>query len=418
MTRLTECIGPAFWGLHRDLATHAHTHYWCAGGRASGKSSWISVEIILGIMREPGANAVVYRKVGATLLDSVFAQLLWAIDTLGVSDYWIARKSPMQLIYKPTGQQILFRGADDPAKSKSIKFRRGFCAFLWFEELAEFHGMEDIRSIIQSTIRGGHDAAILYSYNPPKTARNWVNESALVPMEGRIVHRSTYKGMPAEWLGEEFLAMARDLEQTNPTAYAHEYLGEVTGTGGQVFDNLQLRAPTEEELAGADRVYCGLDFGFAVDPDSFVKWGYDRKRRRLVLLEEYEGARTPTETLAAIVKQKAGGHPVICDSAEPRMIDELRRRSIIVAPAKKGPDSIEQGMRWLQERAAIIIDPAKCPKAAATFSAYEYAQDKNGDFLPSYPDRDNHSIDATRYALETESAHRVATTTKRRDWGL
>lgn len=421
--RLSECIAPAFWPLHRDLAEHLHTHYWLKGGRASSKSSFVAIEIILGMMRTPDANAVVYRRVADTILDSVYATLLWAIDLLGVQEFWRATKSPMQLIYKPTGQVILFRGADDPAKSKSIKFRRGYCAFLWFEELTEFRGMADVRSIMESVVRGanvrqGKKTAILYTYNPPKTSRNWTNESALAPMEDRIVHHSTYLDVPPEWLGEQTIALARDLEKHNPSAYAHEYLGEVTGTGGEVFDNLQLRAPTPEETAGADRVFCGLDFGFAVDPDSFVKWGYDRKRRRLVMLEEYEGARTPTETLAAIVKKGAGAHPVTCDSAEPRMIEELRRRGIAAHAAKKGPDSIEHGMRWLQELSAIIIDPETCPKAAQTFSAYEYAQDKNGDFLPAYPDRDNHSIDATRYALETVSAMRQAKTIKRGELGL
>lgn len=416
--KLSECISPAFWDLHLDLKAHRHLHYWCDGGRASGKSSWIAIEIILGMMRTPGANAVVYRRVAETLLDSVYAQLIWAIEQLGVEDYWRAYKSPMQLVFLPTGQKILFRGADDPAKSKSIKFQKGYCAYLWFEELAEFPGPEAVRSIIQSVIRGGHDAAILYSYNPPKTARNWVNESALQPMEGRIVHHSDYRTMPREWLGEEFLAMAKELHDTNYTAYAHEYLGVVTGTGGQVFDNLQLRKAAPEELAGADRIYCGLDFGFAVDPDAFVKWGYDRKHRRLVLMDEYESARTPTETLAALVRRSAAGRHVTCDSADPRMIDELRRRSVNAIGAKKGPDSVEHGMRWLQELAAIIIDPDACPKAAKEFSAYEYMQDRNGDFLPAYPDRGNHLIDATRYAMETESRQRVAKTMKRRDWGL
>lgn len=418
MKRLTDCIGPAFYTLHNDLKHKGHTHYWCKGGRASGKSSWISLEIILGMMRNAEKNAIVYRKVGATLLDSVFASLLWAVDELGVSEYWTALKSPMQMTYKPTGQKILFRGADDPTKSKSIRFRHGYCGYLWFEELAEFSGPEDIRSIIQSAIRGGNSAAIFYSYNPPKTARSWVNEAALEPMDGRIVHESTYLQMPSEWLGDEFLAIADHLRETNPQAYAHEYLGEVTGTGGQVFDNLQLRPATPDELAAADRVYCGQDFGFAVDPDAFVKWGFDRRRMRLVLLDAYMGSHTPTETLAEFVRKSASGRVVTCDSADPRMINELRRRSVNAVGARKGPDSIEHGLRWLQELGAIIIDPDRFPQVAREFSGYEYLRDRTGNFLPAYPDKDNHSIDATRYAMETESMQRIAITKKRKDWGL
>ena len=382
------------------------------------KSSFCGIEIPLGMMLDEQANAVVYRKVSAELWDSVFEQLLWGIEMLGVSEMWRYTKKPMMLEYKPTGQRIIFRGADDPNKSKSIKFRKGYCKYLWFEELTEFAGMEEIRIIVQSLIRGGEAAVVLGSYNPPKSAQSWVNAEAMIPRDDRIVHKTTFLEAPQEWLGKKFLAEAEHLKNTNERAYRHEYLGEITGTGGQVFDNLEIREITDEEMEQMDRPFIGLDFGFAVDPDACVKWHYDKRTRKLYALAEYYGARTPQEVLAEKVSAIAGNHIVTCDSAEARMIAELRRMGVKTLPAKKGADSVRHGMRWLQDLGGIVIDPKRTPNIAREFSAYEYKQDRFGNFLAEYPDKDNHAIDATRYALESIATESVAKTINRAALGL
>ena len=411
--RLSDLIAPAFHDLHVDVRQKLHSEYWLMGGRGSTKSSFIALEIILGIMRTPDANAIVYRKVANTLRESVYEQLISAIDWLKVHDFFQFRASPLEIRYKPTGQRIIFRGADDPSKSKSIKLSKGFFGFLWFEELAEFQGMNAIRTIIASVIRGippGEKAMIFYSYNPPISANNWVNEEAMKEVPGRRKHHSTYLGVPPLWLGEAFMAAAEALKNSNERAYRHMYLGEVTGTGGNVFDNLQLRKIEPEELDAQDKFYNGLDFGFAVDPDAFIRWAYDKKRRLLYAVSEYYGARTPTDKLADEIKARCGREIVRCDSADPRMINELRQRGINALGVKKGPGSVEHGMRWLQDLSGIIIDPARTPNAAKEFSAYEYAQDKDGCFLPDFPDRDNHLIDGSRYALSAEIGQKVAKT--------
>lgn len=418
MRKLTECIGPAFYALHQDIKNGGHTHYWLPGGRGSLKSSFCGIEIPLGIMQDPNAHAVVYRKVYREVLGSVFEQLLWGIEMLGVSDMWRYTKSPMQMEYKPTGQKIVFRGADDPNKSKSIKFRRGYVKYVWFEELTEFSGMEEIRNILQSLIRGGETAVVLYSYNPPKSAQSWVNAEAMIPRSDRIVHKTTYLEAPVAWLGPKFVAEAEQLKKTNERAYRHEYLGEITGTGGQVFDNLEIREITDEEMEQMDRPFIGLDFGFAVDPDACVKWHYDKHTRKLYALAEYYGVRTPPEVLAEKVSAIADGHAVTCDSAEPRMIAELRRMGVNTLPAKKGADSVRHGMRWLQDLGGIVIDPKRTPNIAREFSAYEYKQDRYGQFMAEYPDADNHAIDATRYALESIATANTVKTINRAALGL
>ncbi len=406
--RLSECIAPVFHGLHRDVLGRCHAEYWLRGGRGSGKSSFVSMEILLGMARDQNASAIVYRKVANTLRESVFEQMLWAIDKLGLGGEYVSRLDPLQIENTRTGQRILFRGADKPRKSKSIKLAKGYFGFLWFEELDEFSGIQDVRTIKSGILRGADDGVTFCTYNPPPSARNWVNAEALVPRPDRLVHQSDYRDVPKAWLGRAFIDEAEMLRQTDERAWRHMYLGEITGSGGQVFDNLQLRPLTKEEI-DAGRTCCGLDFGFAVDPDAFIRVGYDPARRRLWVLDEFCQSRTPVERLAEEVRQRADGI-VRCDSADPRLIHQLRERGVNAIAVKKGPGSVAAGMRWLQELSGIVIDPERCPHAAREFTGYEYPSASDGGFLSEYPDRDNHLIDALRYAMEPEIRRKAART--------
>ena len=411
--RLSDLIAPACYGVHADMKAFAHSEFWLSGGRGSGKSSFVSIEILLSMLRNPSMNAIVYRKVGATLRESVYGQMVWAIEKLGLERYFKCRLAPLELEYLPTGQRILFRGADDPGKSKSIKLARGWFGILWFEELAEFSGMEAIRTIKASVLRGGR-AITIYTYNPPKSRNNWVNAEAMSIRADRLTHESSYLEMPEEWLGETFLAEAEQLKRTNERAYRHMYLGEITGTGGQVFDNLALG--TARESGGT--AFCGLDFGFAADPDAFIRAEWEPRTRRIRVLDEFYSVRTPVERLAEEVLKRAGDAVVRCDSADPRIIRELRERGVNAIAVKKGAGSIESGVRWLQELGAIEIDPGVCPNAAREFSGYEYRTDSNGNPIAELPDRDNHLIDALRYAVEPLSARRSAGTVSRAKIGF
>lgn len=405
--RISQITAPPFYTVHQDIRRADHSDYWLKGGRGSTKSSFISCEIVEGLLRDPLANGIVYRKVAANLKTSVYEQIAWAINLMGLSPWFRFLVSPMEIIYKPTGQRILFRGADDAGKSKSIKLAKGYFKYLWFEELTEFDGMDDIRTIKDSVVRVVDHFFTFYSYNPPKSANNWVNVEALIPVPGRLVHHSNYTQVPQDWLGIAFIANAEALREVNPAAYQHVYMGEVTGTGGQVFDNVVLRTITREERQKFDRFLNGGDFGFASDPDAVIRAHHDRHSQRLYLMDEIYGIRMNVDVLAEKLRTLIGIEYVTYDNEDPRMINELHRRGVRVLPARKGPGSIEHGMRWLQERAQIIIDPVTCPNAAREFAAYEYKQDRFGNFLSEYPDKDNHLIDATRYSCESEMHGRL-----------
>ncbi|MBR4014898.1 MAG: PBSX family phage terminase large subunit [Anaerotignum sp.] len=401
--RLTDCIGKGFYEIHRDIREGRHTHYWMKGGRGSGKSSFISIEIVLGILEDRNANAVVLRKVANNLKDSVFEQVAWAIRALGIEDEWERKVSPPEMIRKSTGQKILFRGCDDPRKLKSIKLQQGYAKYIWYEETDEFFGMREIRSINQSLMRGGTEFRVFYSYNPPKYARSWVNQEATETREDRFVHRSTYLDMPQEWLGSQFLAEAAYIRKKHPETYRHEYMGEVTGGGGEVFRNLTFREITPEEIARFDHISRGLDWGYAVDPLHYTVNHYDKTRRRLYIFFELRARGMSNRRLAEeIEKENPKKREVICDSAEPKSIAEMQGLGIRAVGAKKGPDSVYYGIKWLQDLEEIIIDPKRCPETAREFYGYEYEADGRDGWKAVFPDRENHAIDAVRYSREND----------------
>jgi len=416
--RVSEVISPAFYDVHNDIKRGDHSEYMLLGGRGSGKSSFAAVEILLMLLRNENINAIVFRKVAATIRDSVLAQLLWAAEELGIEHLFKTRLAPTEMEYVPTGQKIYFRGADDPGKAKSIKPARGWFGAIWFEETAEFAGMRDIRTLKASAARGGRAVTILTA-NPPPSPKDWLNLESMRADANRMVHRSDYRSMPREWLGETFLSDAEALRISDEREWRRMYLGEPLGTGAQVFENVTLRKITDEERERFDKIYCGLDFGFAVDPDAFVRLHYDSRLKTAYITDEYRRVRAPMDELAENVKSlMREGECAVCDSADPRMIDEMRRRGISARPAKKGAGSVERGIRFLQELREIVIDAERCPFAAREFSVYEYERDRAGDVIARCPDRDNHSIDAVRYALEEVSAKRAAKSVDRTKIGL
>lgn len=397
--KLSNIIAPHFWELHRDIKQHGHTYYWLEGGRGSTKSSDISIEIPPLMIKNPECHAVVLRKVGNTIKNSVYPQMQWGIDALGLTDKFHFKTSPHEITYKKTGQKILFFGVDDPQKIKSIKLPFGYVGICWIEELDQFTGMEEIRNLNQSLLRGGPVFWEFCSFNPPKSQNNWVNEEKLFDDPDRLVHHSTYLSVPREWLGDRFFEDAEKLKIKNEMAYRHEYLGEVTGTGGAVFENVEDMAMSNELVGNFDRLYYGLDFGFAVDPLAYVAMYYDAKREDLYIFDEIYQQKLTNSQAAGRIAQRTGDRLIIADSAEPKSIKEMKDYGLHITGARKGPDSVEHGIKWLQDRAHIYIDKRRCPNTFREFISYEYERNREGQFISAYPDKNNHAIDAVRYGM-------------------
>lgn len=414
--RLSEKIGPAFYDVARDVFMHGHTHYDFSGGRGSLKSSTVSVLVPLLLINNPGTHALVLRKVANTIRDSVYAQYIWAIGELGMAAYWEAKVSPMELIYKPTGQKIMFRGADDPMKIKSIKVPFGYIAVTHFEEKDQFAGRAEIRNILQSTMRGGSKYWNFESYNPPISRDNWANKDSLEERSDRLCHKSTYLEAPKEWLGEQFLAEAEHLKETNERAYQHEYLGIPTGNGGSVFENLELREITDDEISTFDRIYNGVDWGFFPDPWAFNRCYYDAARRKLYIFYEKTANKKRNEETAQMLLDDGFTREdlITADSAEPKSVADYQKYGLRCVRARKGPGSVERSMQWLQRLESIVIDTKRCPDTAAEFIGYEYERNREGEIISGYPDANNHHIDAVRYS--TESIWNKPGQTERREY--
>ena len=300
-------IAPVFWQEHCAVRRGEVEELVLKGGRGSGKSSYISLEIILQLLRHPDCHAVVLRKVGGTMRTSVYAQICWAIAALGLGRKFRCTVSPMECTYLPTGQKILFFGLDDAGKLKSVRAPFGYIGLAWFEELDQFDGPEEVRSVEQSVFRGGGFSLAFKSFNPPAMGRSWVNQYVLEPRAGRRVLHSTYKDLPPHWLGPRFLADAEHLKQVNPVAYRHEYLGEVVGSGAAVFDNLQLEPIPDETVAALDRLYHGVDWGWYPAPWAYNAVAYDPARRVLYIFDELTRRRTSNRDTARLLRERGVG---------------------------------------------------------------------------------------------------------------
>lgn len=395
-------IAPAFSSVLFDVQEHNHSEYVFPGGRGSTKSSFVSLQIIDLIMNNENMHACVLRNVGNTLKDSVYSQILWAISSLSLDDEFAYTKSPLEITRISTGQKIFFRGADDPNKIKSIKPPFGYIGILWFEELDQFAGEESVRKIEQSVIRGGDIAYKFKSFNPPKSANNWANKYIKIPRSDRLVTESTYLTVPEEWLGKPFLDDAEFLKETNPIAYENEYMGVANGTGGNVFDNVEIREITDEEISHFDNILNGVDWGWYPDLYAFGRVQYFPAQHALYIWQEYTcNKQSNRKTADKLISLGITANDLItCDSSEKKSVGDYKAYGLCARAAQKGPNSRDYSYKWLQSLNAIVIDNKRCPVAAEEFLNYEYGRDKEGNVITGYPDGNDHMIDAVRYATE------------------
>ena len=398
-----DIVADVFHPMIRDIRKGNHSEYVLPGGRGSAKSSGISCIIPELIKNNPDMHALILRKVGNTIKDSVYAQMKWAIAKLGLEEEFRFKVSPFEITYIPTGQKIFFRGADDPLKIKSIKPEFGYIGILWLEELDQYAGPEEVRSIQQSAIRGGDKAFRFKSFNPPRSKNNWANEyteEAETQNDAAMVVRSTYLDVDPDWLGEQFINDAEHLKEVNPDAYENEYMGKANGNGGNVFEYIEDKPITDEEISHMDRIYQGVDFGWYPDAYAFIRAYYDSAREKIYLIDENYVNKTSNEVTAQWIKDKGyDDYRIICDSAEPKSISDYRDMGLPAVGAIKGPGSVEYGFKWLQRR-TIVIDRNRTPNAYDEFTRYEYDRDKDGNIISGYPDKNDHILSACRYGFE------------------
>ena len=410
--KLTDCIGPAYYKMYISIKNQEKVHYWLKGGRGSLKSAFACICIIK-MMTEDFKNgkvthAVALRKVKDTIKDSIFQNLLWAIDILKVGDLWQSTKSPMKLwIGENT---ILFRGSngqEDHKKIKSIKFKNGFCKYALYEEVTEFFGMDEIHSINQSLFRGTDEAIAFYMYNPPPSRNSWVNKEAKKKVSNRYVHHSTYLEAPSKWLGTVFINEAKTMKKYNLRGYNHMYMGEEIGEGLEIYppitpDNpnglVEYRSITDEEIRNFITVYRGLDFGYS-HASCYIETFYDPIKQIIYVVDEVYLYGANNYLLANKIHEKAGKMYIRGDSEDPRTINEMCEYGLNVGKAKKGKDSKSHGIMWVKSQAKVVVDKKRTPNVANDIENYEKKKDKDGNIIDDFPDEQDGSA-ALRYSLE------------------
>lgn len=406
--RLSQLIPTHFHDLWRATKDNSILNVVAKGGRGSGKSSDTAIIISQLIMRYP-VNALILRKIDNTLASSVFEQIKWAINEMEVSHLFQVKVSPMEIIYKPRGNKMIFRGAQNPERIKSLKDARFPFTIAWIEELAEFKTEDEVTTITNSLLRGELDDGLFYkfyyTYNPPKRKQSWVNkkyETSFQP-DNTFVHHSTYFDNP--YIAKEFIKEAEGARERNEMRYRWEYLGEAIGSGVVPFNNLQIESIPQDLYDTFDNIRNAVDFGYATDPLAFVRWHYDKKKRIIYATDEYYGVQISNREFADWLHKKGyQSDDIYADSAEPKSIAELKKEHGIkrIKGVKKGKDSVEYGEQWLDDLQAIVIDPKRTPNIAREFENIDYQTDKDGNVKPRLEDKDNHTIDATRYALERD----------------
>ena len=407
------------------------------GGRNSTKSQVTSEAIIIGCMVSK-RSAVAALKHANKIEERLVNTFRESIYYLGVEKFWKLRRSPFEYVLlddkgNETDVSIKFTGCDNPEMIKSYKPRRGSFKYIWLEELTNFSSFKEVENICDTLGRGLGEHVIIMTYNPPIETSNWCNKEynnikgEILDVKGKtiyteyeyeatpgvkkkirqIVNKSSYLDViesgHADWLGDLFIGRAEKLKVDNPKMYRWMYLGEVVGTDANVFDNIHEWDGDKAQL-DIREVFRGLDWGYGgPDPTAYVEWYYDRRNRYLYALNEYVKPKMSVADIAFEIKQlNTHNFPVTADSANKVLNNELRNKDVNILDAKKGPDSVRAGIRWLQDVNGIFISKLLTPYIYKEFKEYEYIVDKEDNVTSQLKDEDNHTIDSTRYAFENE----------------
>ena len=408
-----------------DIVGRGYGTYWnykgryrvCKGSRASKKSTTTAMNLIYRIMEYPESNALVVRKTYRTLLDSCFAQLKWAVNRLGVKDYFDFKLSPLEIIYKPTGQKILFRGLDDPLKVTSVTVDVGSLCFLWIEEAYEIMSESDF-DMLDESIRGevpkGHFKQITLTFNP-WNERHWIKGRFFDKLDKDVLAITT-NYICNEWLDRSDLNVFERMKENNPRRYQVAGLGNWGIVDGLIYENFEERLFTLEEIKDYKTV-AGLDFGYTNDPTAFFIGFLDKKDSILYVWDEMYSKGLSNKKIYENIKNMGYSKEKITgDSAEPKSIDELKGYGLRIKGAKKGKDSILNGIQWIQDL-KIIIHP-RCNNFLTEISNYQWDKDKFGKALNRPIDDFNHLLDAMRYALEDDIQSKTIKAVNRSILGL
>lgn len=400
--RLPDLVGKGY----KDFWNFKGRYRVCKGSRGSKKSKTTALFFIYSMMKYPGANLLVVRKVYRTLKDSCFTDLKWAINILGVQDCWSVKESPLEIIYIPTGQKILFRGLDDPLKVTSITVETGNLCWAWIEEAYEINKEQDF-NMLDESIRGKIEEPlykqITLTFNP-WNERHWLKKR-FFDVEDENIMAKTTNYMCNEWLDDSDKKLFEDMKKNNPRRYQVAGLGNWGIVEGLVYENWEEKEFDVNEISKRKGVKSafGLDFGYTNDPSAFFCGLIDVANKEIYVFDEiYKNAMKNRQIAEEIIRKGYGKEKIVADSQEPKSIDELYDLGLKgIRKSRKGRDSINNGVQYIQDY-KIIIHP-RCVNFITEISNYMWDKDKFDNPVNKPVDDFNHLMDAMRYALESYS---------------
>jgi phage terminase large subunit len=381
------------------------------GGKGSKKSTTTALNMIFRLMKYPESNLLVVRAVMNTHRDSTFAQLKWAQEKLGVAHLWKNTVSPLEMIYIPTGQKILFRGFDDVLKLASTTVEKGYLCWVWVEEAFELESEADFEKLDLSVPRGNIPDCLFkqttLTFNP-WSEQHWLKKR-FFDKEAENVDSFSTNYLINEFLDETDRAVFERLKEENPRRYAVSGLGEWGIAEGLIYENWEVKAFDPSELGKSEdkekdetwqyRSFFGLDYGYTNDPTAFIVFSANPLKKEIWIYDEHYKTKMLNDDIAKMIISKGYAKERIrADAAEPKSNDDLHRLGISrIAPSVKGKDSIINGITAIQEY-KIYVHPS-CKNTIAELSSYTWKKDKNDNGINQPEDRNNHLMDAMRYAF-------------------
>lgn len=377
------------------------------GGKASKKSTTTALNFIYRIMKYPDSNLLVVRGVMNTHRDSTFAQLKWAQERLCVSHLWQNTVSPMEMVYIPTGQKILFRGFDDVLKLASTTVSKGYLCWVWIEEAFELNDETDFDKLDLSVPRGEISSHLFkqttLTFNP-WSAEHWLKKRFFdANREDVSIYSTNY--LCNEFLDDTDRAVFERMKRANYRKYDVAGLGNWGIAEGLIYENWQVCAFDANMLGAADgtawqyKFFFGLDYGYSNDPTAFIAFAANPISKEMYIFDEHYQVKMLNCNIAEMIKNKGYAKERIrADAAEPKSNDDLRRLGISrVQPSVKGKDSIMNGISQICEYKMFVH--SRCVNTIAELSAYRYENDRSGNGINKPVDADNHLMDAMRYAF-------------------
>lgn len=369
------------------------------GSRRSKKSKTMALWAIYNLMKYPEANLLVVRKTYRTLKDSCYTELKWAIKRLQVEQWWDMKESPLEMTYKPTGQKIYFRGLDDPLKITSIAVETGVLSWMWIEEAYEITKEDDFDTLAESMLGdcpAGLFKQITLTFNP-WNEHTWLKKRFFDnPDDDTLALTTTYKCN--EWLSDADIKVFEDMKKRNPRRYQVAGLGNWGVIDGLVYENWHEQDFKLEDVRELPSAF-GLDFGYTNDPSAFFAGFIDTENKRIYVWDElYKKGLSNKRIFEELTSMGYSKERITADSAEPKSIDELKGLGLRVTGARKGKDSVINGIQFIQDF-EIIVHP-RCVNFITEIGNYTWDTDKFGNKLNRPIDDFNHLMDAMRYALE------------------